>query len=300
MKAPTAIFPTECVLIDDDDLYAKLLAKNMWIQKGINIHTIHDSNFLLNQCKNDFMFIENKKPQGICKLTALFDGFEEPNKRIDGMISVVVADFHMKDISGLELLKSIKSPYVYKVLISNFIDLEYSQEITDAINDGVVNAVLDKKRDLFTSLSQCITTGRKKFMSLLSNELAINKKQKEKLLDSEFSALIWKMVDQINPQYMWSNKDLNYFSMENSKEKTKKNLFITTPEEVLSIAESYQAETAPLFVIQQIKSHSFILANKDPFSLDGTEWVNYIKPAKKILGTSNEYIFSVVDEESYE
>lgn len=298
MKAPIIVFPTECLFIDDDTLYAKIFAKNMEIKKGISIRSIAHYQELLEQNQNEFLFFkDNQNKNKILNSSKLSNDIRTVKSQLEGVISVVVADFHMHGTSGLELLSSIKSPFTYKILISNFIDIGYSQDITDAINDGSINAVLDKKRDLFTSLSHCILKGRNRFFSLLSNELASTLPRQGRLLDPEFSTFIWEAIDKNKPQHMWANQDLSLFRLENSQKNIRKNLYITTPDEVISLIESYQAEIAHPSVLQRIKSHNFMLAAEDPFSLDGSEWINYITPAKKFNGRLNEYIFSTIDEE---
>ena len=139
MKAPIAIFPTKSLMIDDDFLYARLFAKNMLRNHGTSIiPNNHDSiKTILEHSDSDFLFYNNDGK--ISSINNISKTPHEIAEQLQGTLSVVIADFLMPDINGLEFFARIKSPFIYKILISNFID-KYPSEINRAINDGLVHA----------------------------------------------------------------------------------------------------------------------------------------------------------------
>jgi CheY-like chemotaxis protein len=301
MKTPVVVFPTKSLLIDDDGLYARLFAKNMLRKEGISINLIDTPEVILEQSDNDFLFFPNlnKTHTQIINRNEISNNPSNIQEQLDGAISVLVVDYYMPKINGLEFFEKIKSPFVYKILISNFVDTDYSHEVTEALNNGIINAALDKKRNLNQTLKQSICKGQNKFFSLLSNEI-IQPSQCTRMSDPDFSAFIWDTIEKIKPENMFSNKHLSQFQFMHKDASFKQSLFITTPDEITILLEGYQAETVSAAIIEKLASHNFILACQDPFSIEGTEWANFLKPATKIKGSFNNYLVTMLHETIYE
>lgn len=294
MKTPIVMFPTETLLLDDDPIYARLFAKNIKRNKGVLIKPIVDAKSLLKQGSNDFLFYEtpelSEKPKNRLELST---NTLQLKKQLQGSISVLIADYHMPGMNGVEFFKTITSPFVYKILISNFIDSGYSDEINSAINNGFINAFLDKKRSLESNLKQSIAHGQKRFFSFLSNEIMMPS-QRKRISDPDFSAIVQKLIDKMSPQSMHANEELSCFQFKNKE--IKNSLFITTIEDTAELLESYQAENASKNVIEKLASHKFMLSCPDPFGMEGSSWGDFIKPAQKVKGHFNEYLFTTVEE----
>jgi CheY-like chemotaxis protein len=295
MKAPVAIFPTQSLMIDDDTLYTRLFTKNMLRNEGISIipSNVDLTNIILKQANNDFIYLN--EPSQIITANDLSKKPCEISRQLQETVSVLIADFHMPDMDGLEFFANIKSPFIYKILVSNFIEDEYLEKISNAVNEGIINAFLDKKKDLYKNLKKSITKGQNHFFTLLSNQIF---HPDPAMKDPDFSKFIWDMIEKIGPDTMHADEKICQFSFKNKD--TNKTLLVTTIEEINNILNSYQAEVASKHVIKNLSSHNFILACKDPFSIDGSEWDNFLQPAKKIRCRFNDYLFTVIDENIYE
>ncbi len=286
MKLPLTIFPTNILLIDDDIIYADLISQNMLNQEGLSISPIKEINTLIKQGENDFIFLPYKHTNS--------NNNKHLNSRdirikLENTVSVIAADFYMGDVNGLEFFKQIRSPFIYKILISNFIDFGYSKEINIAVNNGVIHAVLDKKHNFQKELKSSVNTGLKRFFSLLSSDFS-HSDIKSKVSDIKLAEFIWNTIEKIKPSYMESNDQCNMFKFYGADHEVKNSLFITTREDVNLLIDGYQAETASIEIMDKLKSNMYIIASEDPYSIEGERWGKYIRPAQEIIGNFNEYL----------
>jgi len=297
MKVPLTIFPSETVFIDDDFIYAKLLTRNMRNDEGVAITPTSDTEIFLAQGENDFVYLNESNIDGrISKIIELSTEPLKAQKQLTNTVSVIIADYLMPKINGIDFFKRIKSPYIFKILASNFVDTNYSKKTTAAMNEGIINAVLDKKQKFYKTLKQSICKGKNGFFSLISSEILPKPLSKnDKFSDPKLATFVWELVAEINPEYMWANPDLNSFFFKSRNTGADKTLYVVTSDDITDLCQSYQAEFASRKVIERLQSHEFILASEDPFSMDGSQWIELLRPAKKIKGQCNDYLVSLTD-----
>lgn len=301
MKVPVTIFPSETVFIDDDFIYAKLLTRNMRHDEGVTITPTSDTEMLLAQGDNDFIYFhENNIGDRISKITDLSINPLMAQKQLTNTVSVIIADYFMPKINGIDFFKRIKSPYIFKVLASNFDDAVFSKKTNAAINEGIINAVLDKRRQFDKALKQSIFRGKNRFFSLISSEIITKPLSKnEKFSDPELATFVWEFVREMDPEYMWANQELKAFFFKGRDKEADKTLHVFTSNDVNELCQSYHAESAPIEVIHRLQSHEFVLAYDNPFSIEGSKWLEFLRPAKKIKGRLNDYLVSVAEGISY-
>lgn len=296
IKAPAFLFPTTAIIIDDDAIYAKLMSQK--IQSPLNIETYDRWDFLIKQKDRDFIFSPAVKEShdDVSVNQLIHKSIKDRKNYLSQLVSVVVVDLLLGDTTGIELFYQLNSPLIYKVLISNFIDLPHREEIKHAQNSGLIHAVLEKGPRLAQELSNTLITGQLRFFSALSNRILHNNDSCSYLSDTLFASHFRSMAEKFNPQYIWPNKEFNTFSLENNEDMQKSTLFITSLEEVKTLLDSENALTAPAKTIEQLDSGNFVLAHESPMLLDGTEWPQYIRPAKKLQGSSLTYLYNTQQE----
>jgi hypothetical protein len=290
LKVPAFFFPTETVLIDDDQLYAKLFLDSL--DRNCKIDIIEDTNLLLGQKNEDFLFIGDR-PKNI--VNSIENCVEKKSDAIGRMISVVIADFHMGDISGLELFRKLKSPYIYRILISNFIDERFQSAVNDAQNAGIIDAQLRKGDSLKYELPKAIIKGQQKFFVKVGTELYRNSVPQNCLTDTTFAGHFLKLLDDFKPEYIWPEIDFSVFTLEKKSKAESKKMFITTPEEIQTLLEGVNSQSALPKTIAALKTGDFMVCHENPHSLEGEEWAFHLRPAKKIHGSDGNYLYHVIE-----
>ena len=295
LKAPAFIFPTKVVFIDDDSLYAKLFISNM--ENNMNIESYSDGSCFLNQKNSDFLFLPNQinYPDQNQAKALIIKSIKEKINHLKDLISVIIVDLHMPNISGLELCQQIKSPFTYKILISNFLDSNESFEIKSAQNTGVINEVIEKNQHLKYELPKAITRGYLNFFLKISNDI-FKDDHGSPLSNFSFSDLFYNFIKITSPDYIWPNYNLRYFNFINKKSLIDRNLCVTCHEEIDALLNSINYENLQEDIVKKISSGDIMISHEDPFKLDGCEWVNHIKPSKVLTDNTSKFIYSLTED----
>lgn len=298
-KAPAIYFPSTAVLLDDDDLYAQILIKRLAVN---NLKYCESPDFLLKQKKDDFIFIDNDI---INKNTNNEIEYIKKNivnlKKSAKLVSVLISDLHMKSMSGTEIFSEISSPHVGKILISNFIDFVEDDEIDDARNNGKIDIILDKTKNLKVKLPAAIEAAKMKFFSSLSNELYPHAANRHPLCDKEFAKLFVLKIHELRPERITPNTALNRFVFEFSNSKPNQVFHITEPYEISSILTSSGAESAPPEVLKHLSTGKYILCHEDDeILLDGRLWPLHIRPAQEFKGQKLKLFYHLSESVNYE
>lgn len=86
-------------------------------------------------------------------------------------ISVVVVDFEMPELDGLNFCRQLKNPNIKKILLTGRVD---NQAVIDAFNDGVINYYLNKSDDkLEERLAHAIRELQNRYFIELSSYIKI-------------------------------------------------------------------------------------------------------------------------------
>lgn len=290
IKAPAFFFPTDTVLVDDDHLYAQL-----FIDSLENTHRVEiiEENELLDQQDEDFIFRSHRPKNVIKDIETIIKEKKENQNR---MVSVIVADLHMKDITGLELFRKLKSPFIYRILISNFADDErFKTEISDAQNAGIIHAVLRKGINLKNELPKIVAKGQQKFFTNLTTKICSNSTAINCLSDTAFSNHFFQLIDEYKPDYIWPDENLSVFIFEKKSRIEKKKLFVTTIDEIKTLLEGENSQSALLKTIEILKTGNFMVCHENPHLLDGEEWAFYLRAAKKISGIDATYLYHMLE-----
>lgn len=291
IKVPAFFFPTKTVLVDDDSTYAKLFIDSL--ECGHSIEFLNDIDRLINQSEEDFIFTENR-PINVEKL--IENSINAPQENSAKIISVIVADLHMPNTTGIELFRKLKSPFIYRILISNFSrDGRFQDEINDAQNAGTIHAVLQKKESLRDELPKILAQGQQKFFTNLATRFYNNSIPVNCLYDTAFAGHFSQLIDEYNPDYIQPGKDFSYFTFKKKSKNEKMNLFVTTSDEIRTLLQGDTSRSALSKTIELLKTGDFMICHENPHMLEGEEWAFYLRPAQKINGSNTTYLTHVLE-----
>jgi hypothetical protein len=289
-KAPAIFFPSTVVFLDDDPLYAKLLIERLKLNR---LKHFESPDFLLRQKSDDFLFVDGD----IFKKSKMSDFDYVKNnlstiRKAGTLISVIVSDLHMGDCSGTDLFSQITSPYIGRILVSNFIDYQKGGDVAEARNNGFVDILLDKTKNFVEDLPKAILAAKIKFFTALSNTLFARACRGHALTDTEFAKFFVGKIEELKPEEIQVNSSFNRFTFSFDGQP---NLVIQVTEknEILSYLESSAAESAPTELLAHLSTGKYMLCHEDDVLPDGKMWPLFIRPAKQFDGKYNRYFYNI-------
>lgn len=211
-------------------------------------------------------------------------------------IAIVVFDYNMPEINGIEVCKKLKNLPFKKILLTGDVT---DEKAVDAFNHGLIDKFIKKSHDVadqlfryIDELSQLYFYDRTKYlMSTLENS------RSSFLTDPDFIKFFhgWCNKNKITDYYLinrhgsFLTKDVN----------SKLSYFITMSEsdknEFMAIHDD--ANDKINYFLTRIKSGEmipFFGLGKESWEFDLSEWQNCLYPAQIIKGKEN-YYWSVVD-----
>ncbi len=295
LKAPALFFPTYTVFIDDDLLYPRIITRD--IPDCPPILSTSDFDFLLKQKDNDFLFLNNAPNKSATDIfSAVVSDIKSKTCSLSDLISTIIIDFNMDGINGLEILNQIKSPFVYKVLISNYIGPEHEDRVKHAQNTGVVDEVIEKGKHLIETLPKTIYRGQTKFFTRLSSQIFNGRNNHQYLADSNVASRFLEIINRCEPHTMWPESDLASFTLV-PKEAPPSRIYFTTQSEIDALIACYDPHQIPSHTLKRLRHGDHIVCHKNPSTLDIEEWPYFLRPALKIDGAHETVLYQITVED---
>ena len=113
LKIPAFFFPTTVLILDDDKNFSRIL--KVTLGKDCYTHTFSNPNDLFTYLKQISSTTTSPRLSNSDKVRSFIDSGTSQN-----LISVIVTDYQLDDMTGIEVLNQVKLPSVQKLLISNF------------------------------------------------------------------------------------------------------------------------------------------------------------------------------------
>jgi hypothetical protein len=289
-KAPAIYFPSTVVFLDDDQLYAKMIMKRMECKE---IKHYESPEFLLKQEHDDFLFVNNDM---FLKDNSNYVVRNLEKLKISGnLISVVVSDLHMENISGTEIFSRLSSPFIGRILVSNFMDYQTNPDIIDSRNNGQVDISLDKTKDFVEKLTEAITAAKSKFFTALSNLLYPDAGSSHPLSDTEFARFYLSKIDELKPKEIIPNSSFTKFIFVGDNNEPNYILYVSTEKEILDILASSAAETASADIIPALASGKYMLCHNEADDVlpEGKLWPLFLRPAKQFNGKNTKFFYHI-------
>jgi CheY-like chemotaxis protein len=320
MKQPElglCFYPTTVGLVDDDKAYMKKLLFRLVGEEQLSCLTYGKPeealDFLTKQYQSDSFInrcLINQESRKFDHLVAELDipaiHKEIFNPQRHNEVSVLVIDFAMPKINGLELARSIRksNPYIKIIMLTG--EAGHSLAV-DAFNErSIDHFILKSDPNVLEMLVQAICTSQIEYFLNLStmalNKIANFSKDRLACLSDPIFVDFFK-------QLCSTHKLIEYYLLDSHGS------FILLDAQgkpsVLAVADEYMMETyqqlvkdddAPQSIIDALDNKQMIpyFHTADDFTTPPAEWESYLHPAKMLQGKETycyAYIADLVDYE---
>ena len=299
-------FPTSVMFVDDDANFLKsvtlLLDENLPIrsfssaQKALNFVNSQPS---ITEHLNGFTdqaLLDNADQKIIVNVDALHEQIY--NDERFSQVSVVVADYAMPEMEGLDFLAQIEHPEIKRVLLTGVAD---EKTAVKAFNDGIIDRFLLKSAEtLEQEINNTIHELQAHYFDLLGKPLhsALANYTGTFLGDTQFQKLFSKLQE----KYGW----IEYYILEHPQgiilldaDGESSFLFVSSEEEARTHYEMAVAGDAPeeLLKILSEGEHIAWFSTEDGYyenSPQTENWQNFIYPTNFFYGTDKKYHCALV------
>lgn len=310
-KIPCFTFPTTVVLVDDDEKFLR------WLSPSLDDNLSRFQTFSNPQKAIEFLNDNHSKPsfkntamthvdsidlenRGISVNVSKINEETKNDEKLD-QVSIVIADYSMPRMNGLEFLQKITNPFIKKILLTATAD---EIKAVEAFNNGIIDFYTKKSgNDMVEALNNTIKDFQKKYFfdvtSILSSSILENKEQFTALRDPNFIKFFDDLVADMGIIEYYLTETIGSFLLVDAQGK-KYQLFIRNEDNMEAIADiAEQTPNLPETVVSSLKDRNKMLCfePKEGETFDDLEdWEPYLADAKPVPGTELKYAIRSVSE----
>lgn len=305
---PTCYFPSTVMFVDDsrdfltnftlqldDDLTYRLFDSPFHALE--KIHDVHQSKQLSESCLSEYLESGDLKGNNYTlslDLAALH--WEVYNPQRFAEISVVVVDYAMPGMNGLEFCRKMENSPIKRILLTGRAD---EQTVIEAFNDGIIDLYIQKHNPNITQLiNESIANMQRAYFQNMSSIVIrmLSAKSPSCLEDPVFHKLFNKIIDE--------NHIVEYYLTDNSGSflmlDADGNIFYLIVKNEQDLQLYYEVafdNQTPKQVLDDLRSGRkipYFWKDEMFFQSEWNDWATYLCPAEKISGQTQDYYYAFV------
>lgn len=298
-------FKSKIILIDDNESFLNnlsfKLSDNYLVETYSDPHQAlddivsnhHDN--LISAPRNFLSEIENEDDE-ICysvdfsKIVELSNNAHRTNT-----ISVVIVDYSMPLMNGIEFCKKLAHLPILKIMLTGHADFRLA---VDAFNNGIIDRFLVKDTpSMFEEIVNGIEVMEKRFFEKLSYPLltCFSSQKETPVVSSEYANHFKKIINELNAIEFYMLNSLGSYLLinENGEKYYFMVLLDSQLDEYIDIAMDLNAQSEIMSKMTQ-RTHAPIFIDEMDYKLSVSDWESILCPIQKI----NNYYYCVLEEKS--
>jgi CheY-like chemotaxis protein len=305
--APIFWFPTKILFCDDQNIFLNSIENSLKKRSDKMMFCTNIDNYIEEINKQDDLFLtffinKNLYDSDNIELGSVqYNELQNLQNYDDktNYYSIIFVDYDMQVRNGLEILKDIENPYVYKVLLTGVADETIAIQ---AFKDGLIDDYI-RKQD-FNSLNEIektIEKGKLHFFNrhseFIKKYLKQNMVKNTPINDTTYQSFLLKNMcnNHIEEFYMIESSGSYFLITDKGK---KRILHVCSKEDIRSYAETYRDDLEKMNLYENIITGEKIICaysdNKENLPEKICKDSNFIYDANQILG-SNIYYYAFID-----
>lgn len=289
-------YPTQVALIDDNANF--LTALTMHIQQTYNCCTFedphaglhyanHSAKNISNPLQNaDLKHLAHSDFEDIIQLTFNQPGYLRDHQERYDELSVVVVDYRMPDLDGLEFCRQLRNPNVKKILLTSEIS---DTEVIRAFNEGLIDYYVCKRdRNMVKELQQAIARLQLEYFRDMSRQIKTRALEGANAIfsDPTLSSYFFEKCKELDVrEYYFVTKPPRYILHTNSDKEL--SMLIFSSEELQKHLCIMEEETAPPDLLEKVRSGEYLpfFKTSDGYYEPEVElWDSWLLRATRIQG----------------
>ncbi|MDF3033189.1 MAG: response regulator [Alphaproteobacteria bacterium] len=212
-------------------------------------------------------------------------------------ISVVIVDYSMPGMSGLEICKKIKDPNIQKILLTGIADESLA---IHAFNEGLIQAYV-RKQDFHMSdlLNEAVEKAQwryfNRFSEITLKAIAIADSENQAIADSKFQAFFKSLLKRYKFREAYLCEAMGSYLFL-TKEGTAYGLVVRNEDEVELYAESAEMKQVKRSLVQELQDGKKMMFHHNRYSSlappGKEEWENHLYPSRPFHGALETYYYA--------
>lgn len=306
-KIPLFFYPAQIVFIDDNpDFLASL---DMVFSNEYNLKLFDDAPSALEYINTTKSATRSGNRKSAPELAGDSDKWvkqvlnhshlKQRNNERDMEISVVVADFSMPSLNGIEFCKKINNPAIKKILLTGHAT---PSDAVNAFNENIIHYYIKKSDE---NMLEQLTNAINKLQNAYFQDLTSHIKNEAVdvntpfFADAELADYFQKVCSELDVKEYFYLSNPSRFTLQ-ARDGSESLCLIYTEEDIAEHLKILEDEEAPAELIQRIASRNFIPLFNSEDGFYEPESFNHsvnIYPAQKVTGKTNYYCAVITPQE---